>query len=120
VKVEEKTMVQLPTREVSGVTIIDAQGRITLGEGSRDFWDKLRELVSQGKKKILVNMAGVSYTDSYGIGELVSGFTTVTNHGGQLKILAFQKRVEDLLQCTKLYTVFDVYNDEAAAVRSFN
>ena len=81
--------------------------------------DTLRGLVSGGQKKILLNLGEVSYIDSSGIGELVSGFTTVTNSGGQLKLLNLAKRVKDLLQITKLYTVFDVHEDEAEAVRSF-
>jgi anti-sigma B factor antagonist len=79
----------------------------------------IRDLAAKGNKKILVNLADVSYIDSSGIGEMVSSFTTVTNHGGQLKLLSLTKRVKDLLQITKLYTVFEVFEDEAAAVRSF-
>jgi anti-sigma B factor antagonist len=76
-------------------------------------------LASKGDKKLLLNLSEVSYIDSSGIGELVSGFTTVTNHGGSLKLVGLSKRVKDLLQITKLYTVFEVYDDEAEAVRSF-
>ena len=94
-------------------------GRITLGEGSSALRDALRELVAKGNKKILLNLSEVSYIDSSGIGELVSGFTTVANQGGTLKLLSLTKRVKDLLQITKLYTVFDVHEDEAHAVRSF-
>jgi anti-sigma B factor antagonist len=101
------------------VSVIDVTGRITLGEGSSALRDSLRELVGHDQKKILLNLGDVSYIDSSGIGELVSGFTTVTNAGGQLKLLNLSKRVKDLLQITKLYTVFDVHDDEAAAVRSF-
>jgi anti-sigma B factor antagonist len=101
------------------VAVIDVSGRITLGEGSSALRDSIRELVSKGQKKILLNLAEVSYIDSSGIGELVSGFTTVTNSGGQLKLLNLTKRVRDLLQITKLYTVFDVHDDEASAIRSF-
>jgi anti-sigma B factor antagonist len=101
------------------VSVIDVTGRITLGEGSSALRDSLRELVGNNQKKILLNLGDVSYIDSSGIGELVSGFTTVTNAGGQLKLLNLSKRVKDLLQITKLYTVFDVHDDEAAAVRSF-
>jgi anti-sigma B factor antagonist len=79
----------------------------------------IRDLAAKGNKKILVNLADVSYIDSSGIGEMVSSFTTVTNHGGQLKLLSLTKRVKDLLQITKLYTVFEVFEDEASAVRSF-
>ncbi len=111
--------VKLTTRQVGDVTVIDAAGRITLGEGSSTFRDTVRDLASSGHQKLLLNLGDVSYIDSSGIGELVSGFTTVTNHGGQLKLLNLTKRVKDLLQITKLYTVFEVYEDEAAAVRSF-
>jgi len=104
---------------VGDVSVIDVSGRITLGEGSSTLRDALRGLVTQGQKKILLNLGEVSYIDSSGIGELVSGFTSVTNSGGQLKLLNLTKRVKDLLQITKLYTVFDVHESEASAVRSF-
>ncbi|MBV8820882.1 MAG: STAS domain-containing protein [Acidobacteriaceae bacterium] len=111
--------VKLTTRQVGDVTVIDAAGRITLGEGASAFRDTMRDLSSKGDKKLLLNLGDVSYIDSSGIGELVSGFTTVTNHGGQLKLLGLSKKVKDLLQITKLYTVFEVFDDEATAVRSF-
>ena len=111
--------VKLNTRQVGDVSVVDVAGRITLGEGSSALRDLLREMVGKGQKSILLNLGDVSYIDSSGIGELVSGFTTVTNSGGQLKLLNLNKRVKDLLQITKLYTVFDVHEDEAAAVRSF-
>ena len=111
--------VKLNTRQVGDVTVIDVAGRITLGEGSSALRDALRELVGKNQKKILLNLGEVSYIDSSGIGELVSGFTTVTNSGGNLKLLNLNKRVKDLLQITKLYTVFDVHEDEASAIRSF-
>lgn len=112
--------VTLNTRQVGDVSVVDVAGRITLGEGSSALRDTMRGLVSAGQKKILLNLGEVSYIDSSGIGELVSGFTTVTNSGGQLKLLNLAKRVKDLLQITKLYTVFDVREDEADAVRSFS
>ncbi|HEX6897912.1 MAG TPA: STAS domain-containing protein [Bryobacteraceae bacterium] len=112
--------VKLTTRQVGDVTVIDATGRITLGEGASTFRDTVRDLAAKGNKKLLVNLNEVSYIDSSGIGEMVSGFTTVTNHGGQLKLLGLSKRVKDLLQITKLYTVFEVFDDEASAVRSFS
>lgn len=112
--------VKLTTRKVGDVTVIDSAGRITLGEGSSIFRDTIRGLASKGDKKLLLNLAEVSYIDSSGIGELVSAFTTVTNQGGQLKLLSLTKRIQDLLQITKLYTVFEVFEDEAAAVRSFS
>ncbi len=111
--------VKLTTRQVGDVTVIDAVGRITLGEGASTFRDKVRELVTSGNKKLLLNLGEVSYIDSSGIGEMVSGFTTVTNQGGVVKLLNLTKRVKDLLQITKLYTVFEVFEDEATAVRSF-
>jgi anti-sigma B factor antagonist len=99
--------------------VVDVAGRITLGEGSSALRDSVREMVGKGQKKILLNLGEVSYIDSSGIGELVSAFTTVTNGGGQLKLLNLTKRVKDLLQITKLYTVFDVHDSEVSAVRSF-
>jgi anti-sigma B factor antagonist len=101
------------------VTVIDAAGRITLGEGSSVFRETIKDLVSKGNKKVLLNLADVSYIDSSGIGELVSGFTSVSNAGGNLKLLNLTKRIQDLLQITKLYTVFDVYDSESTAVTSF-
>jgi anti-sigma B factor antagonist len=111
--------VKLTTRQVGDVSVVDVAGRITLGEGSSTLRDTLRDMVTKGQKKILLNLGEVSYIDSSGIGELVSGFTTVTNQGGQLRLLNLTKRVKDLLQITKLYTVFAVHDDEAEAVRSF-
>jgi anti-sigma B factor antagonist len=111
--------VKLSTRQVGDVTVVDVAGRITLGEGSSALRDLLRELVGKGQKKILLNLGEVSYIDSSGIGELVSGFTTVTNNGGEMKLLNLNKRVKDLLQITKLYTVFDVHDSEVTAIRSF-
>ncbi len=107
------------TRQVSGVTIVDLSGRITLGEGSVLLRDMVRDLVTKGQRKILLNLGDVTYIDSSGIGELVSAFTTVRNQGGELKLLNLTKKVHDLLQITKLYTVFDVKDDEATAVAAF-
>jgi anti-sigma B factor antagonist len=104
---------------VGNVSVIDVAGRITLGEGSAALRETLREMVAKNQNKILLNLADVTYIDSSGIGELVSGYTTVTNTGGQLKLLNLNKRVKDLLQITKLYTVFEVKEDEADAIRSF-
>jgi len=111
--------VKLSTRQVGDVSVVDVAGRITLGDGSSALRDAVRDLVGKNQKKILLNLSDVSYIDSSGIGELVSGFTTVTNSGGQLKLLKLTKRVQDLLQITKLYTVFDVHEDEAHAIQSF-
>ena len=111
--------IQVTNRVVGDVSVVDVAGRITLGEGASALRENIRGLVGKGNKKILLNLSDVSYIDSSGIGELVSGFTTVTNQGGVLKLLGLTKRVKDLLQITKLYTVFEVFDDEAAAVRSF-
>jgi anti-sigma B factor antagonist len=107
------------TRNVDQITVVDLSGRITLGEGSVVLRDTVRNLVGQGNKKILLNLGDVNYIDSSGIGELVSAFTSVRNQGGELKLLNLTKKVHDLLQITKLYTVFDVKDDEAAAIKSF-
>jgi anti-sigma B factor antagonist len=112
--------VKLTTRQVGDVTVIDAAGRITLGEGASTFRDTIRSLGTAGHKKLLLNLGEVSYIDSSGIGEMVSGFTTIANQGGTMKLLNLTKRVKDLLQITKLYTVFEVFDDEAGAIRSFS
>ena len=107
------------SREVDGVTVLDLSGRITLGEGSVQIRDAIRDLISKGQKSILLNLADVNYIDSSGLGELVSAFTTSKNQGADLKLLHLTKKVHDLLQLTKLYTVFDVKDDEASAIASF-
>jgi len=106
-------------RETGGIVILDVSGRITLGEGSALLRETVRDLLNKGQNRILLNLADVTYIDSSGIGELVSGFTTVKNHGGELKLLNLTKKVHDLLQITKLYTVFDVHNEESGALSSF-
>jgi anti-sigma B factor antagonist len=108
------------TRQVNGVAIVDLSGRITLGEGSVVLREVVRDLLGKGQKRILLNLGDVSYIDSSGIGELVSAYTTVRNQGGELKLLNLTKKVHDLLQITKLYTVFDIKDDEASAVRAFS
>jgi anti-sigma B factor antagonist len=108
------------TRQVDGITIVDLSGRITLGEGSVVLRDTIRDVVAAGNKRILLNLGDVTYIDSSGIGELVSSFTSVRNQGGELKLLNLTKKVHDLLQITKLYTVFDIKDDEAQAVASFS
>ena len=108
------------TRQVDSITVIDLSGRITLGEGCTQLRQMIRDLLGKGSKNILVNLADVTYIDSSGIGELVSAFTAVSNQGGQLKLLNLTKKVHDLLQITKLYTVFDVHDDEAKAIASFD
>jgi anti-sigma B factor antagonist len=99
--------------------VVDVSGRITLGEGSSNLREGIREMLGKGQKKILLNLGEVSYIDSSGIGELVSAFTSVANQAGQLKLLHLTKRVRDLLQITKLYTVFEVFDDESKAIGSF-
>ena len=111
---------KISTRQVDGVTILDCSGRITLGEGSIILRDNVSQLLAKGQKKILLNLGEINYIDSSGIGELVTAFTTARKQGGELKLLNLTKKVHDLLQITKLYTVFDVKDDEAAAVKSFN
>jgi anti-sigma B factor antagonist len=107
-------------REVGDVTVIDMDGRITLGEGSALLRDLIRQSLSKGRKKIVMNMAGIVYIDSTGLGELVSGYRLVKSEGGELKLLSLNKKVTDLLQITKLYTVFDIHSQEAQAVASFH
>ncbi|HEY1939344.1 MAG TPA: STAS domain-containing protein [Candidatus Angelobacter sp.] len=107
-------------RQVDGINIVDMSGRITLGEGSVVLRDTIRDLVGKGQKKILLNLGDVTYIDSSGIGELVSAFTAVRREGGDLKLLKLTKKVHDLLQITKLYTVFDIKDDEATAIKSFS
>jgi len=106
-------------RRVGDVNIIDLAGRITLGEGSGLVRNSIKELVNSGQKNILVNLKEVTYIDSAGLGELVGAYATVTNRAGNIKLLHPQSRVHDLLQVTKLYTVFIAFDDEAEALRSF-
>ena len=106
-------------RESGGVTLVEVSGRITLGEGSAVLRAMIRDLLDKGQKKIILNLGDVNYIDSSGIGELVSAFTSVKKQGGELKLLHLTRKVHDLLQITKLYTVFDVYSDEQTAIRSF-
>lgn len=106
-------------RQAGDVTILDLTGRITIGEGSVALRTAIRRLLSEGKKNILLNLGGVSYIDSSGIGELVSSFTTVKKDGGSLKLLNLTQKVQDLLAITKLLTVFDVYENENEALASF-
>ena len=106
-------------RQVDGITVVDMSGRITLGEGSVILRDAIRDLIGKGQKKILLNLGDVTYIDSSGIGELVSAFTAVRREGGELKLLNLTKKVHDLLQITKLYTVFDIKDDEATAIKAF-
>ena len=110
---------KMRTRETNGVIVIDLNGQLTLGEASAAIRDEVRDQVSHGYNKILLNLADVTYIDSAGLGELTAAYTSVKNRGGQLKLLSLTKRVHDLMQITKLYTVFDVYDEEKTAVASF-
>jgi anti-sigma B factor antagonist len=111
---------KIDTRTVGDVKILDCSGKITLGEGTMAVRNTVRDLLKNGEKKIILNLGDVSYIDSSGIGELVSTFTTVINQGGQLKLLNLTKKIHELLQITKLLTVFQVYDNENAAIASFS
>ena len=106
-------------REAGGITVVDLGGRITLGEGSALLRKTIRELLEERRNLILLNLADVDYIDSSGIGELVSAYMGVKNRGGTLKLLQLTKKVHDLLQLTKLFTVFEVFSDESSALRSY-
>jgi anti-sigma B factor antagonist len=107
------------TRQVGTVSIVDLNGKITLGESSGVLRDELNSLLAMGRKSIIVNMANVTYVDSAGLGELVGKYTTATNQGGSIKLLHLQNKMKDLLQITKLHTIFPIFEDEDAAVASF-
>ncbi len=106
-------------RQAGDVTVLDLEGKITIGEGNVSLRTAVRNLAEQGKKKILLNLGGVSYMDSSGIGELVSSHTTISREQGQLKMLGLTEKIKELLVITKLLTVFDTYTDEPAALNSF-
>ena len=106
-------------RQAGDVTILDLDGKITIGEGSVALRDTIKRLIQEGKKKVLLNLSGVGYVDSSGIGELVSSFTTIRREGGQLKLLNLTQKIQDLLAITKLLTVFDTFDDEAEALNSY-
>jgi len=110
---------KIETRTVGDVHILDCSGKITLGEGTMAVRNQVRDVLKNGGKKIILNLADVNYIDSSGIGELVSSYTTVTNQGGKLKLLSLTKKIQELLAITKLLTVFSVYDDEQTAVNSF-
>jgi len=111
---------KINTREVGKVTILDIEGRIVLGDEIGDLRTAVRNLIGEGRKKIILNLAAVDYIDSSGVGELVGSFTTVRNAGGELKLLNLTQKVHDVLHVTKLYTVFDIKDDEFTAVKSFD
>lgn len=110
---------KIETRTVGDIKILDCSGRITLGEGTMVVRNAVRELLKDNEKKIILNLAEVNYIDSSGIGELVSTYTTVTSNGGQLKLLGLTKKIHELLAITKLLTVFEVFDEEQAALGSF-
>lgn len=112
--------ITISERQAGDVTILDLDGKVTIGEGSVALRNAIRRLLGDGKNKILMNLGGVGYIDSSGIGELVSSFTAVNKEGGTLKLLNLTQKIQDLLAITKLLTVFDVYEDEATALSSFN
>jgi anti-sigma B factor antagonist len=111
---------KIESRDVGHVSILDVRGRIVLGEEIHTLRDAVRKLVAEGKKKIILNLADVDYLDSSGVGELVGSFITVRNAGGELKLLNLTQKVRDVLHVTKLYTVFDIRDDEFTAVKSFD
>jgi anti-sigma B factor antagonist len=111
---------QIEERSVGDVMVLDLQGKILLGGGDELLKDKVNSLVNQGKKKIVLNLAGVPYIDSAGLGEIVRTYTTVSRQGGNLKLLGLTKRITDLLSITKLLTVFETFESENDAVRSFS
>lgn len=111
---------QIEQRSVGDVVILDVKGKITLGEGDEQLKDKVNSLVNQGDRKIVLNLEGVPYIDSAGLGEIVRTYTTVSRQGGSLKLLHLTKRIQDLLSITKLLTVFETFDSEGDAVRSFS
>jgi anti-sigma B factor antagonist len=111
---------QIEERIVGDVVMLDLKGKITLGEGDELLKDKVNSLVNQGHKKIVLNLADVPYIDSAGLGEVVRTYTTVSRQGGSLKLLNLTKRITDLLSITKLLTVFETFDSENEAVRSFS
>ncbi len=112
--------ITISEHQAGDVTILDLDGKVTIGEGSVALRNAIRRLLGDGKNKILMNLGGVGYIDSSGIGELVSSFTAVNKEGGTLKLLNLTQKIQDLLAITKLLTVFDVYDDEASALSSYN
>jgi anti-sigma B factor antagonist len=109
----------ISVRRLENVAVVDLSGRITLGEASGRLRDTIKDLVTNNSKSILLNLSGVTYMDSSGLGELVGAFATVSNRGGKLKLLGLQPRLYELMHITKLYSVFEIFTDEAAAVKSF-
>lgn len=118
-KEDKRVSLKASSRQVDGVTIVDLSGRLVLGEGTSTLREVIQDLISRSQTKVLLNLADVSYIDSSGLGALVSGYTTLTSKQGQLKLLNLTRKVHDLLQITKLLTVFEVFDNEANAVKSF-
>lgn len=112
-------MIQVSTRLVGGVAIVDISGQLRLGEGTGKLREVVQKLVSDGYHKILLNLNGVVHIDSSGIGELMSSYTSLRSHGGELKLMNLNKNVRNLLQVTRLYTIFDVHDDQAKALKAF-
>lgn len=110
---------EVKERQAGDVTILDMKGAVRMGEGSIALRDAIRRLAGEGKKKVLLNLGGVNYVDSSGIGELIANYTTISREGGQLKLLNLTERIQNLLVITKLLTVFDAYDNEAEALKSF-
>ena len=110
---------QIEERTVGEVLVLDLSGKLTIGEGDELLKDKINSLIQQGKRKLILNLEGVPYVDSAGLGEIVRTYTTVSRQGGQLKLVHLTKRIEDLLSITKLLTVFETYESEQEAVDSF-
>jgi anti-sigma B factor antagonist len=111
---------QIEERNIGDVVVLDLKGKITLGQGDELLKDKVNSLVNQGHRKIVLNLAGVPYVDSAGLGEIVRTYTTVSRQGGSMKLLNLTKRITDLLAITKLLTVFETFDVESDAVRSFS
>ena len=109
----------LKERQAGDVTILDLSGEVRIGEGSISLRDSIRKLADAGKNKVLLNLAGVKYMDSSGVGELIANYTTIRRQGGQLKLLNLTDRIQNILVITKLLTVFDSYDNEAEALKSF-
>jgi anti-sigma B factor antagonist len=119
-ELKQGVTMQIEERIVNNVTILDLKGKVTLGEGDEALKDKINSLVQQGHKRILLNLGEVPYIDSAGLGQIVRTYTTVTRDGGQLKLVHLTKRIEDLLMITKLLTVFETFDSESEAVKSYS
>ena len=110
---------QTRSRELNGVTVLDLTGRITIGEGSASLRDRIQDELAKGNRHILLNLADVSYIDSSGLGELISAYASARNRGGEVKLSNLSKKVHNLMEIVKLYTVFDIFDDETSVIASF-